>query len=145
MISNLYLSSFIGWSWHTKMRIFTLRASSQSNSYSCCKIPKTDIIQQKGHKKYIFIYICACIFCLIKKIYIYILFSLVQKLLFSSLGDQKIKRGGGFHVSEFPSIKVSKFPSFQGRREGGMEWGRKGGPMRGLWTDHVISGPMRGL
>ena len=32
-------------------------------------------------------------------------------------------------------------PSFQVSREGG----REGGPMRGLGTDHVISGQMRGL
>ena len=41
--------------------------------------------------------------------------------------------GGGF--------RVFKFPSFQGGRDGG----REGGPKRGLGTDHVISGPMRGL
>ena len=54
--------------------------------------------------------------------------------------------GGGFpsssfRVSMFPSIQVSKFPSIQGGREAG----RQGGPMRGLGTDHAISGLMRGL
>ena len=49
--------------------------------------------------------------------------------------------GGGFRVSKYPSFLVSKFPSFQG----GMEGGREGGTMRGLGTDLVISGPMRGL
>ena len=52
--------------------------------------------------------------------------------------------GGGvseflsYRVTELPSFTVSLFPSFQvGGREGD-------GPMRGLGTDHVISGPMRG-
>ena len=43
-----------------------------------------------------------------------------------------------FPVSELPSFQLSKFPSFQVE-------GREGGPMRGLGTDHVISGRMRGL
>ena len=43
-------------------------------------------------------------------------------------------------------LQVSKFPSFQeGGSEEEREGGREGGPMRGLTTDHVISGPMRGL
>ena len=42
-----------------------------------------------------------------------------------------------YQVSTFPTYQVSKFPSFQG--------GREEGPMRGLATNHVISGPLRGL
>ena len=42
-----------------------------------------------------------------------------------------------FRVTELPIFQVSKFPSFQ-RREGGRTNDRPG-------TDHVISGPMRGL
>ena len=53
-----------------------------------------------------------------------------------------------FLVSEFPSYQVSIFLSFKVYKRGrvvGSEGGREGGPMRGLGTDHVNSGPMRGL
>ena len=43
--------------------------------------------------------------------------------------------GGGF-----PGFQVSEVPSFQGRKGG-----REGELMRGLATDHMISGPMGGL
>ena len=64
-------------------------------------------------------------------------------------------------VSKFPSVQVfkilsflvlssqvSKFPSFQvGMREGEREGdaGGGGGPVRGLGTDYMISGPIKGL
>ena len=38
--------------------------------------------------------------------------------------------------------KFPKFPNEGGRREGGR---RDGGAMKGLGTDHVSSGPLRGL
>ena len=46
-----------------------------------------------------------------------------------------------FQVSLFPNYRVSKFLSIQVSK---WEGGREGGPNRGLGTDHVISGPMRG-
>ena len=46
-------------------------------------------------------------------------------------------QGVSFKVFDFPSFQVSKFLRFQVSK-----W--EGGPMRGLGTDYVISGPMRG-
>ena len=45
-----------------------------------------------------------------------------------------------FPASKLPSFQVSKFPSFQGRGVG-----EEGRTIERLGTDHVISGPMRGL
>ena len=55
-----------------------------------------------------------------------------------------------FQVSKSPSFQVSRFPSLHGGNKGGRGGGRdgggsKGGPMRSLGTDHVFSGPTRGL
>ena len=58
-----------------------------------------------------------------ENIYIYIFLLLGSKFL-------------SYQVSDFPSFRFFMFPSQRGK-------GR--GPMRGLGTDHVISGPMRGL
>ena len=49
----------------------------------------------------------------------------------------QVSKFPSFWVSEFPSYRVSKFPSFQVSK-GGRINERPG-------TDHVISGPMRGL
>ena len=57
--------------------------------------------------------------------------------LVSEFPSFRVSELPSFRVSEFPSYQVSEFPSFQ-RREGGRTNERPG-------TDHVISGPMRGL
>ena len=55
----------------------------------------------------------------------------------SEVPSYRVSKFPSFQVSKFPSYRVSKFPSFQGR-EGGRTNERPG-------TDHVTSGPMRGL
>ena len=106
-----------------------MRASSQSNSYSGCKIPKQTEFNRNGIffilKKYTYIH-----FFLQKNDKsksIHVIFFGPKNTFFSSLRVQKIKKksgGGGFHVSEFPSIKVSKFSRTEGGRDGVREEGR---------------------
>ena len=57
--------------------------------------------------------------------------------LMGGLGNIPVSKLPSFRISKLPSYQVSKFPSFQ-VREGGLTNERPG-------TDHVISGPMRGL
>ena len=74
------------------------------------------------------------------KYYFYLFFSSKKLFLWG-----RVFEFSSFWVTEFPNFKFSKYPNFQfSKWQGERDGGSQGGAMRGLRTDHVFSGPMKG-